>query len=105
MGKASIGTPGSIESLTEGEQKNTHKAHRMINKRREQCRDDVLFVEINPVVMLTTSVTAPTFVLPVLANTAVTVRHMAAELTAFLSSLTHLRESTHINEEIKREYS
>lgn len=38
---------------------------------------DSLFVEVDAVVVLTTSVTATTFVLPVLADTATTVTHMA----------------------------
>ena len=50
----------------------------------------VIFVEVNPVVMLTTGVTTTTFVLSVFADTTVTVRNLPAELSAFLKSLNHL---------------
>ena len=56
---------------------------------------DVLFVEVDAVMVLATGVTAATVVLAVLADTAVAVGHVAPQFAALLLGLDHLQRAAH----------
>ena len=64
---------------------------RDIERESAEVQRDLLFVEVDTVVVLTTCVTATTVVLAVLADTAVSVGHVATQLAALLGRLRHLR--------------